>query len=145
MLITVLYFFGVCVCVCMYSHMLIFCATCRSVRDDERPLSLGVTSALGRLLGTIPGPILGGLVFDSTCLLWQEEDGIQGNCWIHDNNALYVRNMVLVMLALTLSFLTTVGVYFTYPKNVTGSLYQQPDIDGESLKEILPPADLEKD
>ena len=53
--------------------------------------------------------------------------------------------MILVMLALTLSFLTTVGVYVTYPKNVASSQYQQPDIDGDSLKEILPPADLEKD
>ena len=121
-----------------------FSISCRSVRDDERPLSLGVTSALGRLLGTIPGPILGGLVFDSTCLLWQEEDGIQGNCWIHDNDALTVRNMILVMLALTLSFLATVGVYLTYPKNAGGSLYQQLDLNGESLKEILPAAGLEK-
>lgn len=110
---------------------------CRSVRDDERPLSLGVTSAVGRLVGTIPGPILGGLVFDSTCLLWQEENGVRGNCWLHDNDALYIRTMVLVMLALTLSFLATIGVYVTYPKN-TGSRNQAPDLDEKSLEEIMP-------
>lgn len=116
---------------------LLFVSTFRAVRDDERPLSLGVTSALGRLLGTIPGPILGGLVFDSTCLLWQEEDGVRGNCWLHDNNALYIRTMLLVMLALTLSFLATIGVYVTYPKNVGGQ-YEQPDLDEKSLEDIIP-------
>ena len=41
-----------------------------------------------RLLGTIPGPIIVGALFDSSCLYWQEECGNRGNCWVYDNNRL---------------------------------------------------------
>jgi len=43
---------------------------------------------LFRLLGNIPGPIIVGALFDSSCLYWQEECGNRGNCWVYDNNHL---------------------------------------------------------
>ena len=44
-----------------------------------------------RLFGSIPGPIIVGALFDSSCLYWQEECGSRGNCWVYDNNDLSLR------------------------------------------------------
>jgi len=52
-----------------------------------------------RILGTIPGPIIVGALFDASCLYWREECGGRGNCWVYDND-----NLSLQM------FGTTVGV-----------------------------------
>ena len=42
-----------------------------------------------QFLGTVPGPIIFGAIFDSTCILWQENKGSeQGSCWIYDNGSL---------------------------------------------------------
>lgn len=38
------------------------------------------------LLGTIPGPIIFGIIIDSTCILWDiNECGTKGACWIYNN------------------------------------------------------------
>ncbi|XP_075240906.1 solute carrier organic anion transporter family member 4A1-like isoform X2 [Convolutriloba macropyga] len=44
----------------------------RVVPDTQRSLALGLQWVFVRLLGTIPGPIIVGKIFDSTCLLWNE-------------------------------------------------------------------------
>jgi len=44
----------------------------RVVPDSQRSLALGLQWVFVRLLGTIPGPIIVGQIFDSTCLLWNE-------------------------------------------------------------------------
>ena len=41
-----------------------------------------------RVLGSIPGPIIFGALFDGSCLYWQEECGDRGNCWVYDNDDL---------------------------------------------------------
>jgi len=46
---------------------------------------------LVRLLGAIPGPIIVGALFDSSCVYWREECGSRGNCWVYDNNDLSLR------------------------------------------------------
>lgn len=60
----------------------------RVVADDQRALALGVQSGLSRILGSVPGPLIFGLLFDDSCLLWQEECGLRGNCWIYDRSQL---------------------------------------------------------
>uniref|UniRef100_A0A8C6HJ09 Solute carrier organic anion transporter family member n=1 Tax=Mus spicilegus TaxID=10103 RepID=A0A8C6HJ09_MUSSI len=58
----------------------------RCVNHRHRSLALGVQFMLLRLLGTIPGPIIFGVIIDSTCVLWDvNECGIKGACWIYDN------------------------------------------------------------
>ena len=34
--------------------------------------------------GTIPGPVLTGVVIDSACALWQDLCGSRGSCWFYD-------------------------------------------------------------
>ncbi|XP_049637763.1 solute carrier organic anion transporter family member 5A1 isoform X2 [Suncus etruscus] len=55
--------------------------TLRSVEEDERPFALGMQFVLLRTLAYIPTPIYFGAVIDTTCMLWQQECGVQGSCW----------------------------------------------------------------
>jgi len=72
----------------------------RCTSDEQRTLALGLQSVLVRLLGSVPGPIIVGALFDSSCLYWREEEcGGRGNCWVYDNDDLSLR-----------MFGTTVGV-----------------------------------
>ncbi|XP_054947123.1 solute carrier organic anion transporter family member 5A1 [Physeter macrocephalus] len=58
--------------------------TLRSVEDEERPFALGMQFVLLRTLAYIPTPIYFGAVIDTTCMLWQQECGVQGSCWEYD-------------------------------------------------------------
>ncbi|XP_004637629.2 solute carrier organic anion transporter family member 5A1 isoform X1 [Octodon degus] len=55
--------------------------TLRSVADEERPFALGMQFVLLRTLAYIPTPIYFGAVIDTTCMLWQQDCGVQGSCW----------------------------------------------------------------
>ena len=44
-----------------------------------------------RVFGTIPGPLVFGALFDTSCLNWQDDCGRRGNCWVYDNNELSIR------------------------------------------------------
>ena len=46
-----------------------------------------------RVFGSIPGPILFGVIIDLTCLLWQTRQcdaGSSGSCWIYDSTNMAV-------------------------------------------------------
>ena len=57
----------------------------RCVPDSHRSFALGLQWIVIRLLGTIPGPILFGALFDHTCVLWQNHCGREGACKSYDN------------------------------------------------------------
>ena len=40
------------------------------------------------LTGGIPGPIAFGSVIDISCLLWQDQCGEQGSCYLYQNSAM---------------------------------------------------------
>ncbi|OCT98558.1 solute carrier organic anion transporter family member 4C1-like [Xenopus laevis] len=62
-------------------------AILRCVPDKQRSFALGVQWLFIRLLGSIPGPILFGVVIDSTCILWNiNECGAEGACWTYNNS-----------------------------------------------------------
>ena len=44
-----------------------------------------------RALGSIPGPLVFGALFDASCVYWQEECGDRGNCWVYHNEDLSLR------------------------------------------------------
>lgn len=37
------------------------------------------------LAGLVPGPIIFGILFDRTCILWQDKCQQRGSCWIYDS------------------------------------------------------------
>ena len=44
----------------------------RCVHDSQRSLAMGLGSAIYRILGAIPGPLIVGAVLDNTCVIWQK-------------------------------------------------------------------------
>uniref|UniRef100_A0A3B5KR34 Solute carrier organic anion transporter family member n=1 Tax=Xiphophorus couchianus TaxID=32473 RepID=A0A3B5KR34_9TELE len=63
-------------------------ATLRCVPDSQRSFALGIQWIVVRTLGSIPGPIAFGSVIDISCLLWQDQCGDQGSCYIYHNSAM---------------------------------------------------------
>ncbi|TSM04919.1 Solute carrier organic anion transporter family member 4A1 [Bagarius yarrelli] len=63
-------------------------ATLRCVPDSQRSFALGIQWILVRTLGSIPGPIAFGSVIDISCLLWQEQCGERGSCYLYQNSAM---------------------------------------------------------
>ncbi|XP_029012840.1 solute carrier organic anion transporter family member 4A1 [Betta splendens] len=63
-------------------------ATLRCVPDSQRSFGLGIQWIVVRTLGGIPGPIAFGSVIDISCLLWQDQCGDQGSCYLYQNSAM---------------------------------------------------------
>ncbi|XP_010873836.2 solute carrier organic anion transporter family member 4A1 [Esox lucius] len=63
-------------------------ATLRCVPDSQRSFGLGIQWIVVRTLGGIPGPIAFGSVIDISCLLWQDQCGEQGSCYVYQNSAM---------------------------------------------------------
>ncbi|KFQ52898.1 Solute carrier organic anion transporter family member 4A1, partial [Nestor notabilis] len=60
----------------------------RCVSDRQRSFALGIQWIVVRTLGGIPGPIAFGSMIDKSCLLWQDQCGEQGSCYIYQNSAM---------------------------------------------------------
>uniref|UniRef100_A0A8C3VQN7 Solute carrier organic anion transporter family member n=1 Tax=Catagonus wagneri TaxID=51154 RepID=A0A8C3VQN7_9CETA len=63
-------------------------ATLRCVCDQQRSFALGIQWIVVRTLGGIPGPIAFGWLIDKSCLLWQDQCGQQGSCFMYQNSAM---------------------------------------------------------
>ncbi|PIO36421.1 hypothetical protein AB205_0118180, partial [Aquarana catesbeiana] len=63
-------------------------ATLRCVPDSQRSFALGIQWILVRTLGGIPGPIAFGSMIDISCLLWQNQSGEKGSCYMYQNSAM---------------------------------------------------------
>ena len=88
----------------------------RVVADDQRSLALGLQSAIWRIFGAIPGPILFGLLFDAACLEWQDDCGRRGNCWVYNNDQLSWSALALAAPCLVISSSFFFLAWLTYPK-----------------------------
>ncbi|XP_048581893.1 solute carrier organic anion transporter family member 4A1 isoform X2 [Nematostella vectensis] len=62
--------------------------TLRCLSLDERTYGVGFQMTMARLLGSIPGPILFGSLFDLACILWDKRCDGQGNCLEYNNTQL---------------------------------------------------------
>ncbi|XP_014665678.1 PREDICTED: solute carrier organic anion transporter family member 1A1-like [Priapulus caudatus] len=63
----------------------------RCVRQDQKPLALGVVSLASSLFALMPGPVVAGMLVDTTCILWRSgkcEEDETGNCQLYDNDRL---------------------------------------------------------
>ena len=84
--------------------------------DEQRTLALGAQSLVFRAFGSIPGPIVFGLIFDSACIFWQNECGRRGNCWVYDNTNLSQRALSLTISGVFLYFVFAFLCWLVYPK-----------------------------
>ncbi|XP_048666650.1 solute carrier organic anion transporter family member 4A1 isoform X3 [Marmota marmota marmota] len=89
-------------------------ATLRCVCDQQRSFALGIQWILVRTLGSIPGPIAFGWVIDRACLLWQDQCGQQGSCFVYQNAAMSQYMLIAGLTYKVLGFLFFAAACFLY-------------------------------
>ena len=67
-----------------------------------------------RILGSIPGPIVSGALFDASCEFWQEQCGDRGNCWVYHNEDLSLRIFAVVGSARILAVVFAICIYLFF-------------------------------
>ncbi|XP_032243655.1 solute carrier organic anion transporter family member 4A1 [Phoca vitulina] len=99
-------------------------ATLRCVCDRQRSFALGIQWIVVRTLGAIPGPIAFGWVIDKACLLWQDQCGQRGSCFVYQNSAMsrYMLITGLVYKVLGFLFFATACVLYECPSESPSSL-----------------------
>ena len=78
-----------------------------------------------RAFGSVPGPLVFGSIFDSACVYFRHECGVQGNCWVYDNHLLSVRAIALGAVGLSANFAFSLLAWIVYPKQPLTSLTSQ--------------------
>lgn len=101
--------------------------------EQQRTLALGFQSVFLRLFGFIPGPIIIGAIFDSACILWQDECGDRGSCWVYENTRLSVGALSSALIGIFLNFVFTFICWLVYPKTNEGTTVNDDDKDQFSL------------
>ena len=93
----------------------------RSVPESQKAYAMGVSTAILRLGGNIPGPILIGAFIDQSCLLWDNSCGSSTTCWIYDSKKMGIYltlSLVAIKLLSTFCFLLS---WWFYRKESTES------------------------
>ncbi|XP_075427540.1 solute carrier organic anion transporter family member 4A1 [Ascaphus truei] len=100
-------------------------ATLRCVSDSQRSFALGIQWLVVRTLGGIPGPIAFGSMIDISCLLWQNQGGEKGSCYIYQNSTMssytLIAGLVYKVLGLVF-FLLALMLYKPPPRSPPSSL-----------------------
>ncbi|KAM9682745.1 solute carrier organic anion transporter family member 4A1 isoform 2-T2 [Dama dama] len=104
-------------------------ATLRCVCDQQRSFALGIQWIVVRTLGSIPGPIAFGWVIDKACLLWQDQCGQQGSCFVYQNSA-----MSWYLLIAGLGYKVLGSIFFA----IAYFLYKSPLGSSDGLEASLP-------
>lgn len=84
--------FLICVIIVLFTSLLIIVPSVTMlyavVSPNQRTTAMGVQSLMYRAFGTVPGPILFGLLIDKACLIWEysECDDDARVCWLYDNS-----------------------------------------------------------
>ncbi|XP_055870859.1 solute carrier organic anion transporter family member 4A1-like [Biomphalaria glabrata] len=108
-------------------------ATLRCVPDHQRSFGLGIQWIVARCLGSIPGPILFGKMFDLACLVWQKRCDGEGSCFFYDNHNMSVNLLsvaIFFSLKASLSFFVALFYYRAHDEEIV-SVY-------ESVSEVDP-------
>ncbi len=110
-----------------------YISTDRVVADDQRHLALGLQSAIYRVFGSIPGPLLFGAVVDLACVEWEDNCGVRGNCLIYDNSKLSLHGILLCLPFALLSVILFLLAMLTYPKKAIDKVNDD-DVVGTEMK-----------
>ncbi|XP_059561082.1 solute carrier organic anion transporter family member 4A1 isoform X4 [Myotis daubentonii] len=107
------------------------CASVRCVGDQQRSFALGIQWIVVRTLGGIPGPIAFGWVIDKACLLWQDQCGQQGSCFLYQNATMSRYMLIAGLVYKVLGFLFFAAAYVLHrclpgsPQGLEASLPSQ--------------------
>uniref|UniRef100_A0A3Q2PCY9 Solute carrier organic anion transporter family member n=1 Tax=Fundulus heteroclitus TaxID=8078 RepID=A0A3Q2PCY9_FUNHE len=121
-------------------------ATLRCVPDSQRSFGLGIQWIVVRTLGSIPGPIAFGSVIDISCLLWEDQCGDQGSCYIYHNSAMSQYTLVagIIFKVLGIIFFLVASVLYQPPPESPQSSCESTDQGTDHVSD-LPIKDLPED
>ena len=77
---------------------------------------MGLQSAIWRIFGAVPGPLLFGALFDLSCAVWQEECGRRGHCWMYHNTKLSVYTTSVAFPCVSIGGFLFVLAVVVFPK-----------------------------
>ncbi|KAF1748581.1 hypothetical protein GCK72_025048 [Caenorhabditis remanei] len=84
----------------------------RSVPPESRSLSLGLQGMAVSLFGTLPSPIIWGLVIDAACLVWDKTcNGARGACSIYHPDRLRIWMHLLYVVIRMIALITDIYVW----------------------------------
>jgi len=100
-------------------------------------LALGLQSAIWRTFGSIPGPLIFGAIFDVVCILWQDECGERGNCWVYDHDKLsyYVTALGIPCQIVSLALFFLAWVFYPKKKEDKEVFIKVPNVKNATLGE----------
>ena len=106
----------------------------RVVAESDRTVAQGLRQFARKALGTLPAPLLYGLIIDQHCNIWRKnKDGTVGNCWVYDLETM-IRWLCIVQVALRL---LSCGFYFlcwlAYPDKIP--TMEVPDLSADNKME----------
>uniref|UniRef100_A0A8C1AW42 Solute carrier organic anion transporter family member n=1 Tax=Cyprinus carpio carpio TaxID=630221 RepID=A0A8C1AW42_CYPCA len=118
-------------------------ATLRCVPDSQRSFGLGIQWIVVRTLGGIPGPIAFGSVIDISCLLWEEQCGEYGSCYLYHNSAMSQYSLIagIIYKVLGTIFFFLAGMLYKPPPESPQSSCESTDVGGGEARD-LPIKDL---
>ncbi|XP_074538548.1 solute carrier organic anion transporter family member 4A1 [Halichoeres trimaculatus] len=107
-------------------------ATLRCVPDSQRSFGLGIQWIVVRTFGGIPGPIAFGSVIDLSCLLWQDQCGEQGSCYLYHNSAMSRYTLIagVIYKVMGILFFLLASVLYTPPPESPNSSCESTDQSG---------------
>jgi len=108
----------------------------RCIADEQRSLALGIQAVIVKILGNIPGPIIVGVIFDSSCAYWQEECGDRGNCYVLDNEDLSLRLFLVSAAARALSVLFGFLAWGLFNKTLCKHGMKAEQLDEQELGDV---------
>uniref|UniRef100_A0A3P9JE33 Solute carrier organic anion transporter family member n=1 Tax=Oryzias latipes TaxID=8090 RepID=A0A3P9JE33_ORYLA len=117
-------------------------ATLRCVPDSQRSFALGIQWIVVRTLGGVPGPIAFGSVIDISCVLWQDQCGEPGSCYLYHNAAMSRYTLVagIIYKALGAIFFLLASVLYQpppeSPQSSCGSTDQGIGLSDLPIKEL---------
>ncbi|XP_051516494.1 solute carrier organic anion transporter family member 4A1-like [Myxocyprinus asiaticus] len=117
-------------------------ATLRCVPDSQRSFGLGIQWIVVRTLGGIPGPIAFGSVIDISCLLWEEQCGEYGSCYLYHNSSMSQYSLIagIIYKVLGILFFLLASVLYQPPPESPQSSCESTDVGGHDLPiKGLPP------
>ncbi|XP_016300570.1 solute carrier organic anion transporter family member 4A1-like [Sinocyclocheilus anshuiensis] len=118
-------------------------ATLRCVPDSQRSFGLGIQWIVVRTLGGIPGPIAFGSVIDISCLLWEEQCGEYGSCYLYHNSAMSQYSLIagIIYKVLGTIFFLLAAMLYKPPPESPQSSCESTDVGGGEARD-LPIKDL---
>lgn len=74
--------------------------------------------------GSIPGPIVFGSVIDVSCLLWQDQCGEQGSCYVYQNSAMSQYMLMVGIIYKVLLYIRTLAAEMLNLKHNVSVLFR---------------------